>query len=106
MITAEQIQAGLPLAEQAARAQYARVGERDACGFGWVNVYVDRTNSKQAKELIRAGFRKDYRPKCLTLWDPAGLPTQSVSVKEAGAEALADYLTQLGLTAYAGSRLD
>jgi len=106
MITAEQIQAGKVLAEQAGRAMYAQVGERDMCGFGWVDVYVDRTNSKQAKELIKAGFRKDYKPRCLSMWDPAGVPTQSVSVKEAGARAYADYLSQLGLTAYAGSRLD
>ena len=106
MITADQIKAGKQLAEQAGQAMYSRVGERDACGFGWVEVYVDRTNSKQAQELIKAGFRKDYRPKCLSMWDPAGVPTQSISVKEAGAEAYAAYLTSLGLRAYAGSRLD
>ena len=106
MITAEQIQAGKVLAEAAGLAMYQKVGERDACGFGWVEVYVDRTNSKQAKELLAAGFRKDYKPKCLSMWDPAGVPTQSVSVKEAGAQAYAKYLTGLGLWAYAGSRLD
>ena len=106
MITADQIKAGKVLAEQAGLAMYQRVGERDACGFGWVDVFVDRTNSKQAKELIAAGFRKDYKPKCFSMWDPAGLGTQSVSVKEAGAEAYATYLRALGLKAYAGSRLD
>ena len=106
MITAEQIRNGKQLAEQAGLAMYQKVGERDACGFGWVEVYVDRTNSKQAQELIKAGFKKDYKPKCLSMWDPAGVPTQSVSVKEAGAYAYAEYLTQLGLKAYAGSRLD
>ena len=106
MITAEQIRAGKAIAEQAGLAMYAKIGERDACGFGWVEVYVDRTNSKQAKELIAAGFRKDYKPKCLSMWDPAGVPTQSISVKEAGAYALAEYLSSLGLKAYAGSRLD
>ena len=106
MITAEQIRSGKALAEQAGLAMYQKVGERDACGFGWVEVYVDRTNSKQAQELIKAGFKKDYKPKCLSMWDPAGVPTQSVSVKEAGAYAYAEYLTQLGLKAYAGSRLD
>jgi hypothetical protein len=106
MITAQEIVKGKALAEQAGQAMYARVGERDACGFGWVEVYVDRTNSKQAQELIKAGFKKDYKPKCLSMWDPAGVPTQSVSVKEAGAYAYAEYLTQLGLKAYAGSRLD
>jgi len=106
MVIAEMIRAGKRLAEQAGLEMYAKVGERDACGFGWVEVYVDRTNSKQAKELIAAGFRKDYKPKCLSMWDPAGVPTQSVSVKEAGAQAYAEYLRALGLKAYAGSRLD
>ena len=106
MITALQIRAGKTLAETAGQAMYSKIGERDACGFGWVDVFVDRTNSLQAKELIAAGFRKDYKPKCLSMWDPAGLPTQSVSVKEAGAEAYATYLRALGLNAYAGSRLD
>ena len=106
MITALQIQAGKVLAEQAGLAMYQKVGERDACGFGWVEVYVDRTNSKQARELLAAGFRKDYKPKCLSMWDPAGVPTQSISVKEAGAQAYATYLQGLGLRAYAGSRLD
>jgi len=106
MVTAEMIRAGKRLAEQAGLEMYAKVGERDACGFGWVEVYVDRTNSAQAKELIAAGFRKDYKPKCLSMWDPAGVPTQSISVKEAGAEAYAEYLRALGLKAYAGSRMD
>ena len=106
MITAEQITAGKAIAEQAGLAMYQRIGERDACGFGWVEVYVDRTNSKQAQELIRAGFKKDYKPRCLTMWDPAGVPTQSISVKEAGAQAYATYLQALGLKAYGCSRLD
>ena len=106
MVTAEQIRQGKVFAENAGQAMYQQVGERDACGFGWVEVYVDRTNSKQAKELIKAGFRKDYKPKCLSMWDTAGIPTQSISVKEAGAEAYATYLRALGLNAYAGSRLD
>ena len=106
MVTADQIKAGLILAHLAGVEMYNKIGERDACGFGWTEVYVDRTNSKQAKELIRAGFRKDYKPKCLTLWDPAGLPVQNVDVKAVGADALATYLQALGLKAYGCSRLD
>ena len=106
MVTADQIKAGLVLAHLAGVEMYNKIGERDACGFGWTEVYVDRTNSKQAKELIRAGFRKDYKPKCLTLWDPAGLPVQNVDVKAVGADALATYLQALGLKAYGCSRLD
>jgi hypothetical protein len=40
------------------------------------------------------------------MWDPAGLPVQNIDIKEAGAYALANYLTALGLRAYAGSRMD
>jgi len=107
MITAEQIQAGLPLAKQASMAEYAKWGgDRGCCGFAWVEVYVDRTNSKQAQELIKAGFRKDYKPKCLIFWNPGDLPVQNIDIKEAGAYALANFLSALGLKAYAGSRLD
>ena len=77
-----------------------------ACGFAWVDVYVDRTNSKTARELIRAGFRKDYKPKCLSMWNPGGLPIQNIDAKEAGENAMAEFLRSQGLTAYAGSRLD
>jgi len=106
MVTADEIRQGKCLAEAAAREVLEKIGHNDLCGFGWVEVYVDRTNSRQAKELIQAGFKRDYKPKCLNMWDPAGLPTQSISVKEAGAEAYAEYLRTLGLRAYAGSRLD
>ena len=108
MITADQITAGKQLAEQASIAMYDKMGRKDqfACGFAWVDVYVDRTNSKQAKELIKAGFRKDYKPRCLSFWNPGNLNVQNIDIKEAGAEAMATYLRSLGLNAYAGSRLD
>ena len=107
MVTAEQIVKGRDLAEIASTAAYQRMGgDMYACGFAWVEVYVDRTNSKQAKELIKAGFRKDYKPKCLSFWNPGGLGVQNIDIKEAGADAFANYLRALGLTAYAGSRLD
>ena len=77
-----------------------------ACGFAWVDVYVERTNSKQAKELIRAGFKKDYKPKCLSMWNPGGLHVQNIDAKEAGAQAMARFLQSQGIQAYAGSRLD
>ena len=107
MITADIIQKGIPLAVQASQAMYQRIGgDRMACGFAWVDVYVDRTNSAQAKELIKAGFKKDYKPKCLSMWNPGGLGVQNIDIKEAGADAMATYLTALGLKAYSGSRLD
>lgn len=108
MVTAEQVLEAKGIAYAASVDMYNKMGRQDAfaCGFAWVNVYVDRTNSKQAKELIKAGFRKDYQPKCLSMWNPGDLPVQNIDIKEAGAEAMATYLRALGLTAYAGSRLD
>jgi len=107
MVTAQQIQKGIPLAVQASQAMYAKIGgDRMSCGFAWVDVFVERTNSKQAKELIAAGFKKDYKPKCLSMWNPGGMGVQNIDIKEAGADALATYLQALGLQAYSGSRLD
>ena len=93
-------------AEQAELAFVLKHGEPAYCGFAWVDVLVDRTNSKQAKELIRLGFKKSYRPRCLTLWNPGGSPTQSMDVKETGAQAFAKVLQQAGVNAYMGSRAD
>ena len=62
--------------------------------------------SKEAKELLAAGFKKDYKPKCLTVWNPGGSGTQSMDIKEAGAQAFAEVLQKAGLKAYACSRAD
>ncbi len=109
MITVEQIKEAKTRAEVASQAYYQNVlrgQDQYACGFAWVDVYVDRTNSKVAKVLIQAGFSKSYKPKCLSFWNPGGLPVQNIDAKEEGAQAMAAYLKGLGLNAYAGSRLD
>ena len=109
MITADKIVQAKALAETASLDFFrTKLNSQDqfACGFAWVDVYVDRTNSKQAKELIAAGFKKVYKPKCLSMWNPGGVNVQNIDCKEAGADAMATYLRALGLTAYAGSRLD
>ena len=94
-------------ARAAAKAFHAKHGDRDACGFAWVNVFGVRSNSKVGKWLQAAGFRKDYTG-ALSLWDPSGFPTQSISILEAGADAYAEVLkTKLGLDrVYSGSRMD
>lgn len=96
---------GFGAAKSAAADMHARVGERDACGFAWVTVFDVRSNSKAGKLLAAYGFRKAYGGG-LQLWDPSKYPTQSISVLEAGASAMAAELKSIGLTAYAGSRLD
>ena len=94
-------------ARTAAKAFLQKHGDRDACGFAWVDVYGVRSNSKLGKWLQAAGFRKSYTGS-LQLWNPSGCPTQSISILEAGAEAYAEVLKQkLGLDrVYAGSRMD
>ena len=76
------------------------------CGFAWVDVSVERTNSKEAKALASIGFRKSYRPKTMTLWDPAKHHGQSMDCKEHGAQAYAEVLRKYGFKAYMGSRAD
>jgi hypothetical protein len=84
----------------------AKHGDRDACGFAWVNVYDVRSNSKAGKILAEAGFKKAYGGG-LQLWNPSGNWTQCITAKEVGAQAYADVLRAAGIEkAYAGSRMD
>ena len=109
MVTVEQIKEAKTRAEVASTTFFKNVlGGEDkfACGFAWVDVNVGRTNSREAKVLIEAGFKKSYRPKVLTMWNPGGLGCQNIDTKEEGAQAMATYLRSIGLDAYAGSRLD
>jgi hypothetical protein len=94
-------------ARTAAKEFLQKHGDRDACGFAWVNVYGVRSNSKLGKALQAAGFRKDYTG-ALQLWNPSKAGCQSISVLEAGAYAYAQVLKdKLGLEkVYAGSRMD
>jgi hypothetical protein len=94
-------------ARTAAKEALQKYGDRDACGFAWVNVYGVRSNSKLGKALQSAGFSKSYTGG-LQLWNPSKAGVQSVGILEAGAEAYAEVIrTKLGLDkVYAGSRLD
>lgn len=82
-----------------------RHGDRDLCGFAWVTVY-EKGNTKLGRALLANGFRKAYGGG-LEWWNPSGSYTQCITAKEMGAEAAAKVLTEeLGVKAYAGSRLD
>ena len=97
-------------AEQAANQAQANFlsqhGEMAYCGFAWVDVFVERTNSKEAKLLKEIGFKRDYKPKCLNLWSPGNYHGQSMDVLEQGARAYAEVLSKYGFRAYMGSRAD
>jgi hypothetical protein len=95
----------------AAKARAEEWGDRwGMCGFAYVKIYDHdgkkiRANSKLGKALAEVGIKKDWQG-VLSLWDPAGLMTQNVDIKEAGAEAYAKVLSKYGFSAYADSRLD
>jgi hypothetical protein len=83
MITADQVRQAKQAAIAASNEYFqTKLGGRDqfACGFAWVEVYVERTNSKQAQELIKAGFKAHKTltpkklvrmqwPRCCRIWD-------------------------------------
>lgn len=81
-------------------------GEPMYCGFAWVDVRVERTNSKEAKMLESIGFKKSHMRKTMTMWDPAKHNGQSMDCKEVGAQAYADVLRAYGIKASMGSRAD
>ena len=94
------------LADWNAKTGGNEYGEPMYCGFAWVDVSVERTNSKEAKALASVGFRKSHLPKTMTLWDPAKHHGQSMDCKEHGAQAYAEVLRKYGFNARMGSRAD
>ena len=94
--TIEKIASEADLAANSAQSTFlAEHGEQAYCGFAWVDVSVERTNSREAKALEKMGFKKS--------WDYHG---QSMDVKEEGARAYAQVLTNYGFKAYSMSRAD
>ena len=93
-------------ASNATQTFLATHGDRDACGFAWVDIYGVKGSTKLGKLFKAAGLRKDWTGKAFQLWNPAKSGTQSISALEAGAEAAAKVFKQYGFEAYAGSRLD
>jgi hypothetical protein len=97
-------------ANRAARAELALRGDRDCCGFAWVNIWnfngdKIKGNTKMGKMLKAAGLRQNYL-KAFEIWNPAKLPVQSLNILEEGAEAAAKVFRRYGFDAYSGSRMD
>ena len=88
-------------AENAFRAKH---GEPGYCGFAWVNVPV-KASTKLGRALKTVGFRKSYSGG-LDLWNPGGSFTQSMDIKETGAQAYAETLRKFGIEAHMSSRAD
>ena len=80
-------------------------GDWPACGFAWVEIYGIKGNTRLGRLLKKLGIEQGYI-RAFQIWNPSGLPVQSVLIKEAGAEACAEYLRSKGFKAYACSRID
>jgi len=104
-IVAQVVENGRALAAKATAEFLAQYGDRDCCGFAWVTVY-EKGSTKMGRALLKSGYFEAYGGG-LQMWNPSGSLTQSISAKEEGANAMARFLTeQLGVKAYAGSRMD
>lgn len=81
-------------------------GDRDCCGFAWVNSW-EKGNTKLGKAMAKLGFRKSYGGG-YQLWNPSGSYTQAITAKEQGARAYVDtmkkYFPTIQLSV--GSRMD
>jgi len=101
-----QVVAEAKLAAQKATEDFlAKHGDRDACGFAWITCY-EKGSTKIGKALTKAGFSKAYGSG-LQMWNPSGSWTQCITAKEVGAQAAAKIISErLGVTCYAGSRMD
>ena len=94
----------LEAARNATNAYLAEHGDRDCCGFAWVNIFGNRRliNAMKAINLGSSSYEGGWK-----VWNPSGAGTQALSAKEAGADAFAEVLRDAGYErVYAGSRMD
>ena len=94
--------------QEAQKDYFEKNGEPVYCGFAWVEVPVDRVNSKEAKEFMKLGFKKTWVRKRLNLWinQKVGQYGQSMDLKIAGAKAVVELLKENGIQASYGCRAD
>jgi len=79
-------------------------GEDMYCGFAWVEIPNGRSpfvNWCRKNNIGRKHWQKGW-----CIWNPTNNPTQSMTVREVGAQAFADVLTAHGIDAWMGSRAD
>lgn len=76
-----------------------------SCGFGWVEIYGVKGNTRLGKAFKAAGINKNYTG-AYSIWNPSGLGVQNIDTLEEGARAAAAVFERYGFKAYACSRLD
>ena len=94
------------LAGDAAIAESKRLGgDWSECGFAWVEIHGIKGNTRLGRLLKKVGVKQGYN-RAFYVWNPSELPTQSILIREAGANACAKYLRSKGFEAHSCSRLD
>lgn len=92
-------------AAQEAEADFRKQhGEPWFCGFAWVNIKPGNCNIANA--LKKQGHARKSYDGGVDVWNPGGSYSQSMDLKEAGAQAFAEVLRKYGFKAYARSRAD
>jgi hypothetical protein len=91
-------------AKDAEKAYFDKHGEPWYCGFAWVEVPNGR--SPFVNWCKKVGVGDKHWKKGWSIWNPADNHTQSMDIKEAGAQAFANVLTKHGIDAYWMSRAD
>ena len=89
---------------QASNEYFAEHGDRDCCGFAWVNISPARgpmVTYLKSKGIGRKAYGGGY-----DVWNPGQNHTQAMTIKEEGARAFAKVLREFGVNAYMGSRMD
>ena len=88
-----------------AEADYtAKYGEQMYCGFAWVDFPSARTPFVAWAK--KNGVGSKHWKKGWSIWNPAGNCTQSMDIKEVGAEAFAQVLNSHGIDCAMHSRPD
>lgn len=92
-------------AARAAESEFrAKHGEPMYCGFAWVNIKPG--TSALAKYLKSKDLARKSYYGGVDVWNPGGSMTQSMDIKEVGAQAFAEVLCKYGVKAYMQSRPD
>jgi hypothetical protein len=92
-------------AAKAAEAEYIKqYGEPMYCGFAWVDFPSARTPF--VAWCKKNGVGSKHWKKGWSIWNPAGNHTQSMDIKEAGAQAFAQVMKANDIPCHAGSRAD
>lgn len=94
----------LNAAKAAEQAYFEKYGEPAYCGFAWVLFPSARTPFVTWCKKNNVGSK--HWQKGWNIWNPTGNCTQSMDIKEIGAQAFAEVMNAHGIQCHMGSRAD